>query len=149
MKLSSRVRNQFRAYGQRGGKARAARLTRSDRQAAARLAVLRRWIGCRFGDTSFTALGMPGGEIMDTGLEDLCAGRETPESLLICLAAPRLRREGVPLPRELFKDAEEGLYRLLERTSGDLAHARYRAYLRQATSFADACPAKRRRSSRA
>jgi hypothetical protein len=55
----------------------------------------------------------------------------------------------VPLPRVVFEDADERLYRLLERTSGDLAHARYRAYLRQAASFADSCSAARARTSHA
>lgn len=54
------------------------------------------------------------------------------------MAAPRLRREGVPL-RETHPDPEERLYTLLSRTEGDLAHARYSALLRQAVSFADAC----------
>ena len=31
------------------------------------------------------------------------------------------------------------LYRLLEESDGDLAHARYLAHVRQAASFADAC----------
>ena len=61
------------------------------------------------------------------------------ESLLVSLAAPRLKREGVPLPRDVFKDADERLYRLLERDDAGLAHARYLACLRQAESFANAC----------
>jgi hypothetical protein len=82
--------------------------------------------------------------MVDAGLADLAAGLETPESLLVSLAAPRLRREGVPLPSLLLPQPEERLYRLLEATSGDLAHARYRAWLAQAASFADACRTARR-----
>lgn len=107
------------------------------RTAACRAAI-RRWIRSRFGAPSFEALGLPGGQAIDTGLADLAAGEETAESLLVSLAAPRLRREGVPLPSNVWRDADIRLYRLLERT-GDLAHARYLAYLRQASSFADAC----------
>lgn len=81
--------------------------------------------------------------MIDRGLADLAAGRETVESLVVSLAAPRLRREGVPLPRGLTQDADRRLYRLLEREHGDLAHARYLAYLRQAASFADACAGSR------
>lgn len=77
--------------------------------------------------------------MVDEGLAALGAGEETAESLLVSLAAPRLRREGVPLPRTVFADADVRLYRLLERTDEDLAHARYLAYLREAASFADAC----------
>lgn len=54
------------------------------------------------------------------------------------LAAPRLRREGVPVV-EVLDDPERRLYELLSRTEGDLAHARYNACLKQLVSFADAC----------
>lgn len=84
-------------------------------------------------------LGLPGADLIDRGLDDLAAGRETPESLLVSLAAPRLRREGVPLPPTCFRDADHRLYRRMETSQGDLAHARYLALLRQVSSFADAC----------
>lgn len=109
------------------------------RQRVARQAAIQRWIRVRFGASGFGPLGLPGGEIIDTGLANLAAGEESIESLLVSLAAPRLKREGVPVPREVFADAEVRLYRRLERTDGNLAHARYLAYLRQAVSFADAC----------
>ncbi len=109
----------------------------------ARMAAIRRWIRVRFSAACFADIGLPGGEAIDKGLAALAAGEESIESLLVSLAAPRLKREGVPLPRELFQDADVRLYRLLERSGGDLAHARYLAYLRQAASFADACPTAR------
>lgn len=87
---------------------------------------------------------MPGGQAIDRGLEALAGGIECVESLMVSLAAPRLRREGVPLPRQRFNDPDLRLYRLLERTSAELAHARYLACLRQLTSFADACAGLRR-----
>jgi len=77
--------------------------------------------------------------MIDTGLAALAAGEETVEGLVVSLAAPRLRREGVPLPRVVVADADRRLYRLLERENPELAHARYLAYLGQVTSFADAC----------
>lgn len=77
--------------------------------------------------------------MVDKGLEDLVAGRETPESLLVSLAAPRLRREGVSVPATCFADAELRLYRMLETSEGPLAHARYLARLSQVASFCDAC----------
>lgn len=98
-----------------------------------------RWIRQRFGAASFEQLGLPGGDIVDAGLTDLAAERTTPESLAVSLAAPRLRREGVPVSAVL-DDPERRLFELLSRTEGDLAHARYNAYLRRLVSFADACP---------
>jgi hypothetical protein len=115
------------------------------RQRVARQAATRRWVKARFGNPSFAALGLPGGDLVDTGLAALAAGEESVESLLVSLAAPRLEREGVPLPREVFAEADRRLYRLLERAEGDLAHARYLAYLRQAASFANACSGARGR----
>ena len=109
------------------------------RTKAAQLAAIRRWIRVRFGSPSFDALGLPGGQVVDTGLASLAAGEESMASLMVSLAAPRLRREGVPLPRRVLADADVRLYRMLERTSGELAHARYLACLRQMASFADAC----------
>lgn len=143
MKLPNAVRDRFRAYGRAGGRARAARMSSEDRRAVARKAATRRWIGVRFGAASLAALGLPGGEIVDAGLDALAAGEVTAESLVVSLAAPRLRREGVPLSDSVLPDADLRLYRLLERTNGDLAHARYLAYLRQVASFADSCSAAR------
>jgi hypothetical protein len=124
MKLPRSVRERFRAYGRTGGRARAAGMSPEARRTLARQAAIHRWVRARFGAPNFEALGLPGGEIIDAGLIALAAGEETVESLVVSLAAPRLRREGVPLPHDVF---------------GDLAHARYLAYLRQAASFADAC----------
>jgi hypothetical protein len=108
------------------------------RRAVARRAATARWIRDRFGSPRFAELGLPGGAILDAGLADLAAGETTQESLLVSLAAPRLRREGVPIGT-VFRDPESHLYRLLSRTAGDLAHARYNALLRLMVSFADSC----------
>jgi len=143
MKLPKSVREQFRAYGREGGRTRASRMRPEARRAVARRAAVRRWIQSRFGAVEFAELGLPGGDVIDAGLAALADGEETIESLLVSLAAPRLRREGVPLPREVFADADVRLYRRLEESSGDLAHARYLAYLRQIESFADACASAR------
>jgi hypothetical protein len=113
-------------------------MTRQARTAVARRAATARWIRNRFGSSSFEALGFPGGELVDTGLAELADAKVTVPSLLVSLAASRLRREGVPLST-VHADPEERLYELLSRSSGDLAHARYGAYLRQVVSFADAC----------
>lgn len=97
-----------------------------------------RWLRERFGSSSFESLGLPGGDLVDSGLDDLAAGRVTPESLAVSIAAPRLRREGVPIG-ETLDEPERGLYRSLAESAGELAHARYSACLRRLVSFADAC----------
>ena len=144
MKLPASVREQFRAFGRTGGHTRAARMSADARRTVARQGAIRRWVQERFGVSTFQTLGLPGADIIDAGLSDLAAGRESMESLLISLAAPRLAREGVPIPRETFADPEMRLYRLLERSDEELAHARYNALQRQVVSFADACAHARR-----
>jgi len=137
MKLPRSVHEQFRRHGRAGGKKRAERLSPGAKKAIAQRGAHARWIRSRFGAASFEALNLPGGELVDRGLRDLAAGTVSVESLVVSLAAPRLRREGVPL-NTVLPDPEESLYGLLEQSSGALAHARYGAYLRQAASFADA-----------
>jgi hypothetical protein len=139
MRLPEEVRERFRRFGRIGGRARASRMAPSARRAVARRAALDRWVRTRFGHARFAALGLPGGDLVDAGLADLAGGRETVESLLVSLAAPRLRREGVPLAKDVLSDADGKLYRALEAAEGDLAHARYNALRRQLVSFADAC----------
>ena len=143
MKLPPDVREQFRRYGRAGGRRRAARMSPAARRAVARRAAAGRWIRARFGAASFEAMDLPGGKIVDAGLADLSMGKVTIESLLVSLAAPRLRREGVPVSPP-HRNPEDRLYRMLSRSEGDLAHARYRAYLLQVVSFADACRLARR-----
>jgi len=118
-------------------------MTPAARTAVARQAAVRRWTRARFGRASFQELGLPGGELVDVGLADLAAGRETVASLVVSEAAPRLRREGVPVPRIAVSDAAARLYRALDREGSVLAHARFSAHLRQVASFADACRALR------
>ena len=139
MELPEDIRRQFQAFGKEGGRTRARRIPAAARRAIARSAAVRRWIRVRFGVSSFEELGVPGGDMIDRGLEDLAWERETVENLMVSLAAPRLRREGVPLPATRLPDADIRLYRLLERQDGDLAHERYLSRLRQLASFADAC----------
>lgn len=140
MRLPENIRKRFIRYGRKGGKARAARLDAETRRAIARRAASARWIRERFGASDFAALGLPGGDIVDAGLAHLAGGTISPESLLVSLAAPRLRREGVPVPiRSVHADPENRLYDALSAMTGDLAHARYIAYLQQVESFANAC----------
>ena len=92
-----RFESAFRAYGGSGGRRRAARRSAAERSATTRRTATARWVRHRFGGMSFEELGLPGGDIVDAGLEDLASGRTTPEALAVSLAAPRLRREGVPV----------------------------------------------------
>jgi len=138
MRIPREIRERFRRHGRAGGRARAARMKPEARKAVACRAAVGRWIRARFAARSFEALGLPGGDLVDAGLADLSVGKTTVESLLVSLAAPRLRREGVPIG-SVHANPENRLYRLLSRAEGDLAHARYSAYLRQVVSFADAC----------
>lgn len=140
MKLPEDIRQRFVRYGRQGGKARALRVDAARRRAIAQRAASSRWIRKRFGASSFVALGLPGGDIVDTGLTHLADGTVSPESLAVSLAAPRLRREGVPVAESsVHANPEDRLYALLSAAAGDLAHARYAAYLEQIESFADAC----------
>lgn len=143
MRLPPEIQAQFRRYGRAGGRTRAARLSPDRRKAIARKAATTRWVRERFGAASFAAIGLPGGDLVDAGLADLAEERASRASFVVSLAAPRLRRELVPLSR-IDDEPEERLYALLEQDNEELAHARYLAYLRQITSFADACRLARR-----
>ncbi|MGH9379463.1 MAG: hypothetical protein ACRD2Z_02440 [Thermoanaerobaculia bacterium] len=143
MRLPNEIREQFRGCGRAGGLARAARMSPERRKVVARRAATARWIRERFGASDFATLGLPGGDVVDAGLADLAAGEVTVESLLVSLAAPRLRREGVPIGR-VHAEPEDRLFELLSHSSPDLAHARYGAWLRRVASFADACRVVRR-----
>ena len=138
MKLPEEVREGFREYGRVGGRRRASRMSPAARTAVARRAATARWIGA----PNFTSLGLPGGSLVDAGRADLAEGKTTPASLAVSLAAPRLQREGVPI-RIFEPDPEKRLFAMLSETEGELAHARYGAYLRRIVSFADACRSSR------
>ena len=77
----------------------------------------------------------PGGELIRGGIEDLNAGIESPEALLVAIGKPRLSRLGVPVPNQPFTSPEILLYRHLWRTDPDAAHARYNALIRRQVSF--------------
>ncbi len=80
-------------------------------------------------------LALPGSDLIDNGLEDLRAGRETIAALLVAIGAPRLRHLGIELPDCLPGNPEHRLYDLLESESSDSAHSRYNSLIRKLVSF--------------
>lgn len=79
-------------------------------------------------------MSLPGAELVDIGVEDLRAGRETVEALLVSIGATRLRATGLDVPEPL-PDAELSLYELLRREHGDDAHGRYNSLVRRLVSY--------------
>jgi hypothetical protein len=80
---------------------------------------------------------LPGHELVETGLADLAAGRETVEALLVAMAEPRLRSLGIDVPPCAGEGASHRLYALLAE-SGAGAHSRYNALVARVVSFARA-----------
>jgi hypothetical protein len=80
---------------------------------------------------------LPGHELVSQGLTDLFAGHESEASLLVVMAAPRLRSLGFDVPSVEGADASHRLYEMLaERDDG--AHSRYNALVGRVASFARA-----------
>ncbi|MFN2567318.1 MAG: hypothetical protein ABR499_20165 [Gemmatimonadaceae bacterium] len=77
---------------------------------------------------------LPGGELIEAGLDDLQRGQESVAALLVSIGGPRLRRLGYAIP-DLFDDPEGRLYALLAREDPDSAHSRYNALIRRLVSF--------------
>jgi len=77
----------------------------------------------------------PGGDLVDKGLVDLAENRESVESLLVSIGAPRLRLAGIPVPDNTFSNPERRLYDLLASEDSDSAHGRYNALVRRLVSF--------------
>lgn len=84
-----------------------------------------------------TTAGLPGHELVSAGLRDLAAGRETEASLLVTMAAPRLRALGIDVPAVAAGNPSHLLYRNLA-AHGENAHSRYNALVRRMASFARA-----------
>ncbi len=78
---------------------------------------------------------LPGEDLIEAGLEDLRAGRETIAALLVAIGSPRLRRLGLALPEQLPPNPEHRLYDLLARDDQDSAHSRYNAFIRRLVSY--------------
>jgi hypothetical protein len=77
----------------------------------------------------------PGGDLVERGLADRRSGRETVESLLVEIGAPRLSRLGFEVPVRGGEPPEHRLYRRLASEDPRRAHSRYNAFLRRLSSF--------------
>ena len=77
---------------------------------------------------------LPGADLVEKGVTDLRAGRETIESLLVSIGAGRLRAAGIDVP-EGPPQPDHRLYQLLAQLFGDDAHGRYNALIRRLVSF--------------
>lgn len=84
---------------------------------------------------------LPGQDLVEQGLRDLRAGRETESALLVLIAAPRLRALGIEIPEYPDKGEDSPahrLYDILSSSPAGGAHSRYNALLARITSFASA-----------
>jgi hypothetical protein len=79
----------------------------------------------------------PGHELVSTGLSDLAADRESEASLVVAMAAPRLRRLGFDVPGSGGERPSHRLYELLSEVDQG-AHSRYNALIARVVSFARA-----------
>ena len=78
--------------------------------------------------------GLPGSDLIGTGIADLGRGLETIESLLVSIGAPRLARLGLPVESPIASP-EHRLYARLAAEGPDSAHSRYNALIRRLVSF--------------
>jgi hypothetical protein len=77
---------------------------------------------------------LPGGDLIERGIEDLASGRETAEALLVSIGASRLRSADIELPSPIASP-EHKLYLLLAKEKGNAAHSAYNALIRRLVSF--------------
>lgn len=84
---------------------------------------------------------LPGGDLVLRGLDDLRAGVESIESLLVQVGATNLRLRGLDVPVPEHPDPpEHRLYARLRREHGRAAHSRHNALVRRLSSFERALP---------
>lgn len=95
-------------------------------------------------------MGLPGADLVATGLDALRRGEPTKEALLVLVGKSRLRWAGVQVPEppegwsELLSDGPEiALYQNMARTHGKDAHSQYNALIRRLVSFERALEARR------
>ena len=82
---------------------------------------------------------LPGEELVQQGLADLAQNRMTDCSLLVLIAAPRLKRLGIQIAEGHFpKPYEHQLYARLGERLGLAAHSQYNSLIRRIVSYARA-----------
>lgn len=82
---------------------------------------------------------LPGEELVGQGLADLLQGQVTDCSLLVLIAAPRLKRLGLEIPDRGFpRPYEHQLYARLAERLGTTAHSHYNSLIRRIVSYARA-----------
>ncbi len=82
---------------------------------------------------------LPGEELVAQGIADLSQDRQTDFSLLVLIAAPRLKRLGIDIPDRPFpRPYEHQLYARLDRRLGAAAHSHYNSLIRRIVSYAHA-----------
>ena len=80
---------------------------------------------------------LPGEELVEQGLADLAQDRISDASLLLLIAAPRLKRLGIQVPeRPSPEPYEHQLYARLENRLGAGAHSYYNSLIRRIVSYA-------------
>jgi hypothetical protein len=80
---------------------------------------------------------LPGEELVRTGLADLAQGQVSDCSLLVLIAAPRLRRLGIQIPHgPATEPYEHQLYARLDQRLGAAAHSYYNGLIRRIVSYA-------------
>jgi hypothetical protein len=77
---------------------------------------------------------LPGEDLVEQGIRDLRAHRETREALLVSIGSPRLRMLGLDVPKPIARP-EHRLYELLASDDADAAHSRYNALIRRLVSY--------------
>ena len=78
---------------------------------------------------------LPGEDLIEEGVRDLRARRETIAALLVAIGSPRLRQLGIEMPDNLPENPEHRLYELLAKDEPDSAHSRYNALIRRRVSY--------------
>jgi hypothetical protein len=84
------------------------------------------------------SVSLPGHELVTAGIRDLAAGRESEASLVVAMAAPRLRALGLEVPDGGGERPSHRLYELLSEHDSGGAHSRYNALVARMASFSRA-----------
>jgi hypothetical protein len=86
-------------------------------------------------DISELFTGLPGESLVRKGLADLASGKESIESWLVTIGAPRFRLMNIQVATPSDRNSDQRLYDRLYEGHGAEAHSRYNSLLRQLVSF--------------